>query len=178
LGANTRAAGLFDVAVKDVDGRAEVVWSKVDVWRDWSNLSEGCYLLRSNITDWTAEELWKAYIQLTQAEAAFRINKSDLSIRPIWHQKKERVLSHILVCFLAFVLWKTLGQMCQAAGLGDEPRKVLDEISQIQMVDVVLPTKSGVNIRRRCVAQPTKHQAILLQKLGLTLPTHLEMYNM
>jgi transposase len=178
LGANTRAAGLFDVDVKDVDGRAEVVWSKVDVWRDWSNLSEGCYLLRSNITDWTAEELWKAYIQLTQAEAAFRINKSDLSIRPIWHQKKERVLSHILVCFLAFVLWKTLGQMCQAAGLGDEPRKVLDEISQIQMVDVVLPTKSGVNIRRRCVAQPTKHQAILLQKLGLTLPTHLEMYNM
>ncbi len=173
LGANTRAAGLFDVEVKDVDGRAELVWSKVDAWRDWSNLSEGCYLLRSNITDWTAEELWKAYIQLTQAEAAFRIHKSDLSIRPIWHQKKERVLSHILVCFLAFVLWKTLGQMCQAAGLGDEPRKVLDEISQIQMVDVVLPTRSGVNIRRRCIAQPTKHQAILLQRLGLTLPTHL-----
>jgi hypothetical protein len=158
--------------VKDVDGRAEVVWSKVDAWRDWSNLSEGCYLLRSNITDWTAEELWKAYIQLTQAEAAFRIHKSDLSIRPIWHQKKERVHAHILVCFLAFVLWKSLGQMCQAAGLGDEPRKVLDEISQIQMVDVVLPTKSGVDIRRRCVAQPTKHQAILLQRLGLTLPTH------
>lgn len=112
------------------------------------------------------------YIQLTQAEAAFRIQKSDLSIRPIWHQKKERVLSHILVCFLAFVLWKTLGQMCQAAGLGDEPRKVLDEISQIQMVDVVFSTRSGVNIRRRCVAQPTKHQAILLQRLGLTLPTH------
>jgi transposase len=178
LGANTRAAGLFDVDVKDVDGRAELVWSKVDAWRDWSNLSEGCYLLRSNITDWTAEELWKAYIQLTQAEAAFRIHKSDLSIRPIWHQKKERVLSHILVCFLAFVLWKTLGQMCRAAGLGDEPRKVLDEISQIQMVDVVLPTKTGVNIRRRCVAQPTKHQAILLQRLGLALPTHLEMYNM
>ena len=178
LGTNTRAAGLFSIDVKDVDGRAEVVWSKVDAWRNWSNLSEGCYMLRSNIMDWTGEDLWKAYIQLTQAEAAFRIHKSDLSIRPIWHQKKERVQAHILVCFLAFVLWKTLGQMCRAAGLGDEPRKVLDEISQIQMVDVVLPTKSGINIRRRCVAQPTKHQSILLQKLGLRLPQNLTVYEM
>ena len=178
LGTNTRAAGLFSIDVKDVDGRAEVVWSKVDAWRNWSNLSEGCYMLRSNIMDWTGEDLWKAYIQLTQAEAAFRIHKSDLSIRPIWHQKKERVQAHILVCFLAFVLWKTLGQMCRAAGLGDEPRKVLDEISQIQMVDVVLPTKSGINIRRRCIAQPTKHQSILLQKLGLHLPQNLTVYEM
>ena len=178
LGANSRAAGLFKVDVKEVDGRAEVVWSKVDAWREWSNLSEGCYLLRSNITDWSAEELWRAYIQLTQAEAAFRITKTDLSIRPIWHQRKKRVQAHILVCFLAYVIWKALGQLCQRAGLGDEPRKVFDEISQIQMVDVVLPTKSGVHIRRRCVAQPTKHQAILLQRLGLTLPAQLEMHQM
>jgi transposase len=175
---NSRAAGLFKVDVNEVDGRAEVIWWKVDKWREWSTLSDGCYLLRSNIVDWTAEELWKAYIQLTEAEAAFRITKSDLSIRPIWHQRKERVRAHILVCFLAYVVWKTLSQMCQAAGLGSEPRKVFDEIAQIQMVDVVLPTKSGVNIRRRCVAQPTKHQAILLQKLGLTLPTHLEIHEM
>ena len=173
---NSRAAGLFKVDVNEVDGRAEVVVSKVHRWREWSTLSEGCYLLRSNITDWTAEELWKAYIQLTEAEAAFRITKSDLSIRPIWHQRAERVGAHILVCFLAYVIWKTLSQMCQAAGLGGEPRKVFDEIAQIQMVDVVLPTKSGVRIRRRCVAQPTKHQAILLQKLGLTLPTHLDIH--
>lgn len=178
LGVNSRASGLFSVDIKDVNGRAELVWSKVDSWRDWSALSEGCYLLRSNITDWSAEELWKAYIQLTQAEAAFRIHKSDLSIRPIWHQKKERVQAHILVCFLAFVLWKTLGQMCQKADIGDEPRKVLNEISQIQMVDVVLSTKTGKNIRRRCIAQPTKHQAILLQKLKLKLPTHLNIHKM
>ncbi len=175
---NSRAAGLFNVDVQEIDGRAEVAWSKVDTWREWSTLSEGCYLLRSNITDWTGEELWKAYIQLTQAEAAFRITKSDLSIRPIWHQREERVQAHILVCFLAYVVWKTLSQMCQAAGLGGEPRKVFDEIAQIQMVDVVLPTKSGVNIRRRCVAQPTKHQAILLQRLGLTLPSYLEIHEM
>jgi len=178
MGQNTRAAGLFKVEITEVDCRAEVVWSKVDAWRDWSTLSEGCYVLRSNITDWTAEELWKAYIQLTEAEAAFRIHKNDLSIRPIWHQKAERVQAHILVCFLAYVLWKTLAQMCHRAGLGDEPRKVFDEIAQIQMVDVVLKTRSGVSIRRRCIAQPTKHQAILLHRLALTLPTHLKLHEM
>ena len=70
---------------------------------DWVELSEGCYVLRSNIDDWTAEDLWRAYIQLTEAEAAFRIHKTDLRIRPIWHQREDRVQAHILVCFLAYV---------------------------------------------------------------------------
>jgi transposase len=113
-------------------------------------------------------------MQLTQAESAFRIHKSDLSLRPIWHQKKERVQAHVLVCFLAYVLWKTLGQMCKSAGLGDEPRKVLDELAQIQTVDVILPTRCGQTIRKRCVGKPTEHQAILLHKLGMTLPRSLE----
>ena len=65
-----------------------------------------------------------------------------------------------------------------ASWLGDDPRKVFDEIARIQMVDVLLPTRNGVSIRRGCVAQPTKHQAILLQRLGLTLPTHLEVHEM
>ena len=71
-------------------------------------------------------------MQLTDAEAAFRIHKSDLRIRPIWHQRQDRVEAHILVCFLAYVLWRTLGQMCQQKGLGDEPRRVIDELSQIR----------------------------------------------
>ena len=75
-------------------------------------------MLRTNIKDWKAQDLWEAYIQLTQAETAFRIHKSDLKLRPIWHQKEERVKAHILVCFLAYVLWKMLGQMCKRAGLG------------------------------------------------------------
>jgi transposase len=79
--------------------------------------------LRSNVTDWSPEELWRAYMQLTEAEAAFRIQKTGLQLRPIWHQKQERVEAHILVCFLAFVLWKTQAQLCQRAGLGNEPRK-------------------------------------------------------
>lgn len=171
LGKNSRAAGLFEVKVaEDSNGRATITWQKKEAWREWATLSEGCYLLRSNVTDWSSEDLWKAYIQLTEAEAAFRIEKSDLRIRPIWHQREDRVLAHILVCFLAYVLWKTLYQMVQAAGLGDEPRRVLDELSKIAMVDVVLPTRIGVDIRRRCVTQPTEHQSILLQKLGLRLP--------
>ena len=116
-----------------------------------------------------------AYIQLTQAEGAFRIHKSDLSLRPVWHQKEGRVDAHILVCFLAYVLWKTLGQLCRQAGLGDEPRRVLDELRKIRVVDVVMPTQSGTTLRKRCITRPTEHQAILLQRLGLHLPSRLEM---
>lgn len=171
LGKNTRAAGLFKIEVREKPaGGAEVVWEKVEAWRHWAELSEGSYILRTNIDDWTAAELWEAYIQLTEAEAAFRIQKSDLRIRPIWHQKEDRVKAHILVCFLAYVVWKMLGQMCRRAGLGDEPRKVFDEIAQIKVVDVVMPTRQGITITRRCIAQPTPAQATLLQRLHLHLP--------
>lgn len=105
-----------------------------------------------------------------RAEAAFRIHKSDLMLRPIWHQKEDRVLVHILVCFLAYVLWKTLAQRCQRAGLGHEPWRVFAELSKLQLLDVVLPTCQGPEIRRRCVTQPTDHQTILLTHLELPLP--------
>lgn len=167
---NSRAAGLFEVRVKQTGGRAVVSWTKNEKWRDWATLNEGCYLLCTNVTDWSAEDLWQAYIQLTEAEAAFRIHKSDLRIRPVWHQKEDRVLAHIFVCFLAYVLWKTLQQMAKAGGLGDEPRRILDELAQISLVDVVLPTRNGVEIRRRCVRRATDHQAILLERLSLNLP--------
>jgi transposase len=175
LGKNSRAAGLFDIDIKPArGGRVVLSWKKVEAWREWSKRSEGCYLLRSNLPDWSDEELWKAYMQLTEAEAAFRIHKSDLCIRPIWHQKQDRVLAHILVCFLAYVLWKTLAQLCHAKGLGDEPRRVFDELSKIQTVDVILPTRQGITIRKRCITRPTDHQAILLQKLRLELPKNIE----
>lgn len=179
LGRNTRAAGLFEVRVEaNEHGAALLKWSKVESWRRWAELSEGCYLLRTNVNDWSAQELWEAYIQLTEAEAAFRVHKSDLSVRPIWHQIEERVQAHILVCFLAYVLWKTLAQRCKVAGLGDEPRKMLDELKEIQMVDVVLPTRKGTEIRKRCMSRPTKHQAILLHHLGLSLPSSIKMTEM
>ena len=174
-GANSRAARLFEVTVEeDKDGRAKVSWTKNESLRKWTTLTDGCYVLRSNVKDWTPEELWHAYVQLTEAESAFRIQKSDLRIRPVWHQKEDRVLAHILVCFLAYVLWKTLGQMCHRAGLGHEPRRILDELGQLRVMDVVLPTSEGIEIRRRCVSRPSEHQAILLERLDLQLPRYLE----
>jgi transposase len=171
LGQNTRAAGLFDVQIQaDANGAAQVTWKKIEKWRAWAQLSEGSYVLRTNVTGWSDEDLWKAYIQLTEAETAFRIQKSDLSLRPVWHQKEDRVLAHILVCFLAYVLWKFLGQLCQKAGLGNEPRRVLEELSELRAVDVVLSTKEGQDLRTRCVTQPSDHQKILLERLGWKLP--------
>jgi transposase len=175
LGQNTRAARLFQVTVEQrEDGGAQLTWKKIEGLRDWTALSAGCYLLRTNVLDWTDEELWKTYMQLTEAEAAFKIHKSDLSIRPIWHQKEERVLAHILVCFLAYVLWKTIGQLCRQAGLGDEPRRVLNELAEIRLMDVVLPTRDGIEIRQRCIARPTEHQQIVLDRLHLRLPFRLQ----
>ena len=174
-GANSRAARLFDVKVTERDeGGAKLTWTKNESHRKWATLTDGCYVLRSNVRDWTHEELWQAYMQLTEAELAFRIQKSDLRIRPIWHQKEDRVLAHILVCFLAYVLWKTLAQLCRDAGLGDEPRRVFDELGELRMVDVILPTSEGIEIRRRCVSRPNEHQSILLERLGLQLPRNLE----
>lgn len=178
LGQNSRAAGLFETdVIKTADGRTKLLWHKVEAWRACATLSEGCYILRTNINNWSGQELWQAYMQLTKAEAAFRIHKSDLRIRPVWHQKTERVQAHILVCFLAYVLWKTLAQMCKAAGLGDEPRRVFEELAKIRAVDVVLPIRTGGYIRRRCVSQPSDHQAILLQRLGLNLPKTMPLSN-
>ena len=125
--------------------------------------------MRSNIGDWSDQQLWKAYIQLTQAEAAFRIQKDRLNLRPIWHQREDRVQAHILVCFLAFVLWKSLEMWQQRAGLGNSPRTVLEELARIQSHDV-LPTATRGEIRLRCVAQPDAAQAALLDRLGIVLP--------
>lgn len=168
---NSRASRFYYAKVHDDDGRARLEW-RVDAERKGQTSPlDGCYILRSNISDWKPEDLWEAYIHLTEAEEAFRIHKSDLRLRPVWHQKEERVRAHILVCFLAYVLWKTLERLCSRAGLGDEPRRVLKELSAIQLVDVILPTKGGSELKRCCVTVPTPHQQILLDRLGMKLPT-------
>jgi len=178
LGKNSRAAGLFDIKVSEVerdgaDGLLEVSWAKKDEWREWAKLSEGCYLLRTNLTDWTAKDLWKTYIQLTQAEAAFRTQKSELNLRPIWHHKEDRVQAHILFSFLAYAMWKMLELWMSRCGLGNGPRPLIEEFERIKSNDVVLPTSSGREVRIRCVTQTDESQRILLDRLGLNIPTRL-----
>ena len=175
LQANSRAAALFDIKLKTQGNRPVLHWRRRTKHAEWARLSEGCYLLRTNVSDWTPEDLWTVNIGLTAAEAAFRIHKQDLELRPVWHQRADRVQAHIMVCFLAYVLWKCLGQMCKSAGLGDEPRKVLDEISTLNLSDIILPIKSGNELRLRCVMKPEKHLAILLDQLNLRPPLRLAM---
>jgi len=172
---NSRGSGLFEIETS-YDKAAEktvVTVKKNDGASHWLRLTEGHYLLRSNITDWEAKDLWEAYIHLTDAEEAFRIHKSDLHLRPLWHQKDDRIQAHIFVCFLAFVFWKTFGMMCKTAGLGDEPRRVFEEIKKICMVDVVLTTVEGKKLKIRTVARPEKPLQTLLHRLGLKLPERL-----
>lgn len=175
---NRRAAQRFDVqliADPALPSGLRLAWSWRGQWDEWAQVSEGCYVLRTNVTDWTPEQLWQAYIQLTQVEAAFRIQKSDLALRPIWHQKTHRVEAHILVCFLAYVLWKTLDQWAQRAGLGSTPRTLLAELAQLRSADIVLPTAEPIprELRLRCVVRPDRAQALLLDRLGLRLPARL-----
>jgi transposase len=169
---NQRSAARFQIALQAADCPAgfRLHVEHDQAFDDWAALSEGAYVLRTNIEDWSDEQLWRAYIQLAQAEAAFRIHKDQLRVRPIWHQRADRVQAHILVCFLAFVLWKCLEMWQQRAGLGNSPRTVLDELARIQSHDVILPTTTHGEIRLRCVAQPDPPQAALLDRLGLVLP--------
>ena len=178
LGRNTRAAARYAIRLVDeprLPAGCRLDWSTRPDWDDWARHSEGCYVLRTNITDWTPQALWQTYIQLSDAEAAFRIHKSELSIRPIWHQRADRVLAHILVCFLAYALWKMLEQWQSRAGLGNSPRTILQELAAIHSADIVLPTAEAPprDLRVRCVVRPDKAQAALLDRLGLRLPERL-----
>ena len=139
-----RAASAFKVCITAIPkptGKAGlwITWTLNQGWSEWTALSEGCYLLRTKLTEVDPATLWKRYIQLTEAEWAFRISKDELEIRPIWHQKEDRVKAHILVCFLAYVLWKALAQWMRRAGLGDAPRTLVEESAKIKSGDVVSP---------------------------------------
>jgi transposase len=183
MGQYWRAAGAFAVKIERLSPpqgkqRLRVVVTRNRRWQDWAALSEGCYLLRTTLNETDPAVLWKRYIQLSDAEWAFRITKDELEIRPIWHQKQDRVLAHILVCFLAYVLWKTLAQWMQRSGLGDAPRTLLEELAKIKSGDVVLPTQSkqgyhNGTVRLRCVTEPDQAQKVLLHRLGVTLPRRL-----
>ena len=141
----------------------------------WAQQAQGAYLLRTNCTEKDPAKLWRWYMQLTQAEDAFRISKSDLNLRPVFHHKTERVEAHIMVCFLSLALWRTLEMWMRGKGLGNCSRQLLKEVATVRSMDVVLPvreTQTGETrqMRLRVVARPDRPVAELLTRLGLELP--------
>lgn len=138
-----------------------------------AHIRGGAYLLRTNCTETDPAQIWRWYIQLIAAEAAFRTAKSDLGLRPIFHHLESRVDAHILVCFLALALWRTLEQWMKAKGLGTCARKLIASIASIKSMDVILPVERNAQrlaMRLRVVAKPEKDTALLLAHLGLQLP--------
>ena len=172
LGRYPAAAKLLTVSERrDVAGRERGLGEREQKEKlAWARHAPWEYLLRANHVAADPAELWRWYVQLTQAEAAFRVEKSDLGLRPVFHQKAKRVQAHILVCFLALALWRVLEQWMASKGLGTCARQLLKELDELHSMDVVLPTDSGVELRLRMVAQPEKELGQLLAHLGLGLP--------
>lgn len=135
-----------------------------------AELRDGHYLLRSNLVAEDPAALWERYVQLTQIEAAFKSLKSELGIRPIYHQLEHRVEAHIFIAFLAYCLLVTLKGRLEALAPGLTPRAVLESLAAIQMLDVWLPTTDGRWLVMPRYTQPEPEQAILLHKLQLSLP--------
>jgi hypothetical protein len=169
------AAAIIEATVRcDPSGRACAlrIASRLEPGQR-AHRQKGAYLLRTNCEETDPAQLWRWYIQLTRAEAAFRTAKSDLGLRPVYHQKEHRVQAHILVCFLALALWRTLEQWMQARGLGTCARQLIKEMAGIKSVDVIVPVRRAdltTQLRLRVVTSPEPAAAQLLAHLGLRLP--------
>jgi transposase len=169
----SRVARAYAIQI-DGDGTTlRLSWKKDQAKAAQLRLTEGAYLLRTNLSGHSQEDLWHMYMQLNDAEAAFRTLKQDLSIRPIHHQVQDRVHAHVLVCFLAYALFRTLDRLAKAKALGLGPRRILSTLATIKSGDILLPLVDGREIRLRRVSRPDKAQADLLARLGLTLPEKL-----
>ncbi len=168
-----QVADLYDVQVTEKDGAVTLQWQARQDRQSWQQAREGAYLLRSNLPPEKPEALWKSYIQLTEAEAAFRVLKSPLSIRPIFHQLERRAKAHILVAFLGYALWVTLKHLLRRKGSTLSPSKALALLATLVSADIVLPTTDGREIRLRRVTTPDAKQKELLDQLGITVPDRL-----
>ena len=170
---NSRAASLFNVTVTESgtgkDLRLCIHIKKNEERHQWAMETGGSYILRTNWTESDPKTLWNTYIQLTEVEDCFRTEKHDLGMRPIFHRKQERTQAHILVCFLALTMWRTLQQWMKASGLGTAPRKLLEELRELKSLDVLLPTREK-NLRLRMVATPENELKVLLQRMKILLP--------
>src|SRR5579864_8759163 len=178
---------LYEVALQDTAKGVRLSWQIKEDRKKWRESREGAYLLRTNLQAETAEQLWSKYTQLTEAEAAFRALKSELSIRPLFHQLEPRVKAHVMVAFLGYALWVTLKHLLKrrpaivpkpsASGVDNgqplSPMRALALLSTLQSADIVLPTTDGHEIRLRRITEPTVEQKSLLLQLGISLPEHL-----
>lgn len=179
---------LYDLALRDTAEGLRLFWQIKEDRRNWRESREGAYLLRTNLKADTAEELWSKYMQLTEAEASFRALKSELSVRPLFHQLEPRVKAHVLVAFLGYALWVTLKHLLKrrpamvpkpsASGVDHaqpmSPMRAIALLSTLQSADIVLPATDGREIRLRRITEPTAEQKSLLQQLGISLPEHLQ----
>ena len=168
-------ADLYQMQLVATDSGLRVDWQMLPERRTWQETREGAYLLRTNLQAESAGELWTKYMQLTEAEAAFRALKSALSIRPLFHQLEPRVKAHILVAFLGDALWVTLKHLLQRKQSPLTPARVLALLATVQSADIVLPTTDGREIRLRRVTTPSPEQSAVLERLGFTLPERLDL---
>jgi transposase len=186
-------ARLFVTVAVAKKGKPALTWTW-DVPRFRAALAaDGAYVLQSNRGGWTPQEFWETYMQLAVAEKAFRVLKSELCLRPVWHQYSGRVQAHVFVCVLAYALWKALDHRAKQAGLVTlihkpaerrygqaipkprpmTPQVILRELARIQIGDIVLETTDGQQLLLRRVARPDTEQKRILAALKLELPERL-----
>jgi transposase len=168
-----QVADLYEVQVTERSDTLALEWQACKGRQSWQQAREGAYLLRTDLPSGEPEKLWKSYIQLTEAEAAFRALKSELSIRPIFHQRERRAKAHILVAFLGYALWVTLKHLLRRRGSALSPSKALALLGTLVSADIVLPTTDGREIRLRRVTTPNAEQKQLLDQLGIAVPDRL-----
>jgi transposase len=179
---------LYDLALRETAEGVRLFWQIKEDRKNWRESREGAYLLRTNLQAETAEQLWSKYMQLTEAEASLRALKSELSIRPLFHQLEPRVKAHVMVAFLGYALWVTLKHVLKRrpaivpnsldSGVDNaeplSPMRAIALLSTLQSADIVLPTTDGRKIRLRRITEPTPEQKSLLRQLGITLPEHFQ----
>jgi transposase len=169
-----QVADLYEMTIKDSKEGTRLVWRQKPEQQHWLEAREGAYLLRTNLTVNSPADLWKKYMQLTEVEAAFRTLKSELAIRPLFHQLEKRIKAHVLVAFLGYALLVTLKHLLKRAGSQDSPAKVLKRLSELYSVDIVLPTIEGREIWLRRISKLDEEQQNILHQLQLQLPERLE----
>jgi transposase len=174
LASHPNVADLYTVEVKEESGQLRVEWVRKSGQQQWREAREGAYLLRTNLSAATASELWEKYMQLTEVEASFRALKSELSIRPLYHQRESRVKAHVMVAFLGYALWVTLKHLLRRSSSEWSAQRALAELSTLQSADIILPTTDGREIHLRRITEPTTAQQKLLNQLGIELPTQFQ----